>query len=159
MIHGIRPYRADDAAALAEIFRRAVSITGARFYPPEEIAAWLFDPPDAESIHARNSDGRIARVAVNGEDRPVAWIDLEASGHIDMMFCDPDCTGKGIASRLYREIERLARHQGISNLTVEASEGARPVFAHWGFAMLHRRDFEIGGRPIHNYAMAKGLAP
>lgn len=152
-----RPYRAGDAAALADIFRRAVSITGARSYPPEEIAAWLSDPPDAESIAIKNSDGRLALVAVNSEDRPVAWIDLEATGHIDMLFCDPLWTGKGVGSQLFREIERAARQRGISNLTVEASEGARPVFAHWGFDLLHRRDFKIGGQPIHNYAMVKRL--
>ena len=37
----VRPYRADDAAALAEIFYRAVSVTGAQVYSPEEIAAWV----------------------------------------------------------------------------------------------------------------------
>ncbi len=155
----VRPYRAEDAAALAEIFRRAVSITAAQFYTPAEISAWLDDPPDAESIHAKNSDGRLALVAANNENQPVAWIDLEGGGHIDMLFCDPDWTGKGIASRLFSELEREAIHRGIIQLTVEASEGARPVFAHWGFATLHRRVFESGGIATHNYAMAKVLAP
>jgi putative acetyltransferase len=155
----IRPYRSSDAAALAEVFHHAVSITGARYYAPAEIAAWLFDPPDAESIHAKNSDGRLALVAANDEDHPVAWIDLEGDGHIDMLFCDPDWTGKGIASRLYSALEHEALRQGITHLTVEASEGARPVFAHWGFATLHRREVGIGGIAIHNYAMSKALAP
>jgi putative acetyltransferase len=40
---------------------------------------------------------------------------------------------------------------------VEASEPARRFFLKHGFSELHRRNFEIGGVPIHNYAMEKRL--
>jgi putative acetyltransferase len=159
LTYAIRPYRADDAAVLAEVFHRAVSITGAKFYTPEQISFWLFDPPDAESIDAKNSDGRLALVAVGENDRPIAWIDLEPGGHIDMLFCAPEHAGKGVASVLYRNLEQHARAMNLSRLFVEASEGARPVFEHWGFRTLHRRDIVENGRAIHNYAMEKSIAP
>jgi putative acetyltransferase len=40
---------------------------------------------------------------------------------------------------------------------VEASEPARRFFLKRGYAVLERRDFEIGGVPIHNYAMERRL--
>ncbi len=130
-----------------------------RFYSPEQITAWLFDPPDALSVDAKNSDGRLALVAVDDDDRPIAWIDLESNGHIDMLFCSPEHSGKGVASALYRALEQEARAMNLSRLFVEASEGARPVFGHWGFKTLHRRDFVDNGQPVHNYAMAKLIVP
>jgi putative acetyltransferase len=40
-------------------------------------------------------------VAVAEDDRVVAFIDLEADGHIDRLFCAPEAVGRGIASQLY----------------------------------------------------------
>ena len=45
----------------------------------------------------------------------------------------------------------------ISDDFTEASEPARSFFARQGFTIRHRRDFELAGVPIHNYAMEKHL--
>jgi putative acetyltransferase len=50
-----------------------------------------------------------------------------------------------------------ARAAGISRLFVEASENARPVFERAGFIVMRRRDFDVGGVAIHNYAMERTL--
>ena len=153
----VRPYRLSDAPALALIFRRAVSETAARFYSAEQIAAWLFDPPEAGDIHEKNSDGRQALVAVDDNDVPCGWIDLESNGHVDMLFVSPDWAGRGVASLLHTELVRRAHELGIKRLFVEASEGARPIFGHFGFRLLQRRDFDLNGTATHNYAMEKLL--
>ena len=50
---------------------------------------------------------------------------------------------------------------GINRLFVEASESARRLFAHKGFALLRRQDLVVQGVDIHNYVMEKliGAAP
>jgi putative acetyltransferase len=45
----------------------------------------------------------------------------------------------------------------MKRLFVEASEIAKPFFASRGFALIRRKDFEVDGVPIHNYAMEKHL--
>lgn len=111
----------------------------------------------AETYHARVSDGRRVFVAVTEEDRPMAFLELEADGHIDCFYCHPDAAGQGIGLALYTEAARAATDQGISCLTVEASEAARRFFVKVGFEVVSRRDFLIRTVPIHNYAMRKAL--
>jgi putative acetyltransferase len=153
----IRPFRDEDAAALAHLFHAAVHGIAALHYSPEQVHAWSGSPVAPERVAARARDGRTLLVAVDSEDRPLAYGDVEADGHIDHLFCAPDHAGTGVTAELYRALEAAARAQGIPRLTVEASEPGRRFFLKHGFTELHRRDFEIRGVPIHNYAMEKRL--
>ena len=153
----VRPFREADAPALAAIFHAAVHGIGARYYSAEQVAAWSPREPDAERFRERCSDGRLVLVAVDEDDRPVAYIDLEADGHIDHLFCRPDLAGTGVAAMLHDRLEAEAAARGIRMLHVEASEPARRFFLRRGFSTVRRRDFEIQGVPIHNFAMEKRL--
>jgi len=153
----IRPFRPEDASALADIFHAAVHGIAARYYTPEQVHAWSGAPVDPARFAARAADGRVLLVATDAKGRPVAYGDVEPDGHIDHLFCAPDHAGKGVTAMLYAAIEAAARERGIGRLHVEASEPARRFFLKHGFAELHRRDFAIGGVSIHNYAMEKRL--
>lgn len=152
-----REYQPRDTAAVADIFIRAVTVTGLKGYSPEQVAAWVEGDRSPAAAHERCSDGRLVLVAVDGTDTPVAFIDLEDDGHIDMLFCAPEHTGRGIASALYAKLEETARQRGLTRLFVEASEIAKPFFAARGFLLIWRNDFEIGGVSTHNYVMEKHL--
>jgi putative acetyltransferase len=107
----------------------------------------------------RATDGRYVFVATNGDGRIVGYVDLEADGHIDHLYCLPEAVGQGVASALYDHLEALAEFQGINEIRVEASEAARRFFEKKGFAVTARRDWELRGVPIHNYQMNKSLHP
>jgi putative acetyltransferase len=153
----IRDYRASDAPHLGEVYIRAIKGLAPRGYTSVQVQAWAARVTSVDETHERCSDGRLALVATDDADTPIAFIDLEDDGHIDMMFCVPEWAGRGIASALYGEIEAAARGRGIARLHTEASEITRPVFGHWGFRLLHRNDMEVEGVAIHNYAMEKRL--
>lgn len=153
----IRHYRPDDASRLGDVFVCAVEGLGPSGYTPEQVAAWSSRAKDPEETHRRCSDGRLVLVAADEFDTPIAFIDLEDDGHIDMMFCMPEWAGRGVASALYRQLQSIAASRGVSRLYTEASEIARPVFGKWGFRLLHRNDMKIEGVAIHNYAMEKIL--
>ncbi|MFM7349389.1 MAG: GNAT family N-acetyltransferase [Erythrobacter sp.] len=160
MAAAIRPYRPEDAEAIAALTLAAIRITALRAYSPEQVAAW-----SARFSAARVSDwaakGSLILVAADAGDRAVAYAVLEQDGHIDMLYCHPEHTGKGLALALLGAAEDAARAQGVTRLFTEASELARPVFLRAGFAVLHRRDFAIRGDNgevmIHNHAMEKLL--
>lgn len=154
---GIRSYREGDAPALAAVFERAVRGIAARDYAPAQIEAWIGPDPREGRFRDRMADGRRCWVAVDAADRVTAFIDLEADGHIDFLFADPEVAGRGVAAALLQVVERAARESGVSRLHVEASEPARRFFLKHGYAVVQRRDFEIGGVPIHNYAMERLL--
>jgi 8-oxo-dGTP pyrophosphatase MutT (NUDIX family) len=153
----VRPFRPDDAPALARLFHDAVHGIAAHHYTPAQVAAWAPAVPDPARFLARAADGRTLLVAEAADGTPLAYGDVEADGHIDHLFCRPDAAGAGIAARLYDALEAAARGRGIARLHTEASEPARRFFERRGFDLLHRRDFELAGVPIHNYAMAKRL--
>ena len=151
----IRLYRPDDAPQIGALFRRAILEVGSKDYTPQQVAAWAGPEPAGERLHARLSDGRLALVAE--EDVILAFGDLEADGHIDFLYALPQAVGKGVAAALYDALEEAARSRNIARLCTEASEAARRLFLKKGFAVVERRDFEVRGVPIHNYAMEKIL--
>lgn len=152
----IRAYRAGDAAAMAAIYTRAVRTIGARYYSPEQVEAWA-QGATAERFASKMIDGRCCWVATDAADRAVAFVDLEADGHIDFLYADPDVAGLGVATALLDAVEAVAVADGITRLYVEASEAARRVFLKRGYTVTERRDFEIAGVAIHNYAMERRL--
>lgn len=154
----IRRYEASDAEALAALYVRSVEQVGPRRYSPRQVAAWASRGPSPERIHERAADGRTTLVAVDDRDRPIAFGDLETDGHIDFLYCAPEAVGKGVASALCDELEKIARACGVRRLYTEASEVARPLFSRKGFVVTSRRELEIAGAAIHNYAMEKRLA-
>lgn len=153
----IRQYDAKDAVALANLYVRSVRIIGPCDYSSSQVEAWLSLRPSAERMHQFSTDGRTRLVAVDVSDQPMAFADLENDGHIAFLYCSPEVAGTGVASALYDELERIAREHGAIRLYSEASEAARRFFLRKGFVVTARRQFEISGVPIHNYAVEKLL--
>lgn len=154
----IRPFQPSDALVLSGLYAESVRGIGARDYTAPQVAVWAALAPTAERFCAMAADGRTLLVAVDGDDRPLAFGDLEADGHIDFLYCAPQAAGTGVTGRLYAALEDLARQKGIPSLYSEASEAARRFFLKRGFVVEARRDFEVAGVPIHNYAVRKVLA-
>lgn len=153
----IRPYTSGDAPKLAELFFRSVREAGAKDYSQAQVEVWAPWPPDPARFSTRAEDGRLTLVSVDSDDAPVAFGDLETDGHIDLLYCHPDAVGTGVAARLVDELEGRARSAGMARLYTEASEAARRLFLKKGFRVVERRDFELQGVAIHNYAMEKDL--
>lgn len=153
----VRPYRDGDAGALAAVFERAVRAIAGRDYSPAQIEAWIGAEPREARFREKMVDGRRCWVAVDEAGRVTAFVDLEANGHIDFLFADSAVAGRGVTSALLDVLEQAARDHGLSRLHVEASEPARRFFLKRGYSVVRRRDFDIGGVPIHNYAMERRL--
>ena len=130
-----------DAEALAEVYERSVRALGPRASTPAQIAAWIGQGGLSDRFHARLADGRRCWAAVDAADRVQAFVDLEADGHIDVLYAAPEAAGT----------------DGLTRLHVEASEAARRFFLKRGYSVVERRDFAIGGVDIHNYAMERRL--
>ena len=155
----VRPFESRDAACLADIFFSAVHDIAAGHYSDEQIRAWAPMIPDPSVFVARNTDGRTLLVAVDENDIPLAYGDLERDGHIDHLYCRPDVAGTGVAVQLYRALEGVAREQQNPLVYVEASEPARRFFGRQGFQVIARREIELGGVRIYNFRMEKQLRP
>ena len=152
----LRPYRPADAAALTELYIRSVRHYGSRAYTSEQVDAWAATADIARTA-ARCSDGRVVVVAQDEAGNVLGFADLEADGHVDMLYVAPDAEGQRIGTLLCTAIETQARDLGLRRLFVEASELARPLFERQGFTLLARNDRVLAGVDIHNYRMEKRL--
>lgn len=147
----IRAYQPADLDALMTLFACSVRQIASRDYAPAQIEAWAPLTPDRAAWAARLS-ARPTLVAQR--DGAIAgFSDLEADGHIDMMFVHPQHEGRGVAGALLAHIVGLARNQGLSRLYTEASLTARPFFERNGFIMLSAQDVELRGQTFRNFRM------
>jgi putative acetyltransferase len=152
----IRPFRPDDADALAALFHASVREIGRRDYSAAQVEAWSPMPPDP-AAYVRRAAGGVFLVAVDEDGGPVGYGNLEPDGYIGHLYCRPDVVGAGVGSSLYDALERVAREHRIPVLFTEASEAARRLFERKGFTVESRNDFKLNGVAIHNYRMSKHL--
>ncbi|MFL0356701.1 GNAT family N-acetyltransferase [Erythrobacter sp. GH1-10] len=157
MAYAIRPFQEEDAPALADLTLTAIRSIGRHRYTAEQVDKWAARHPGPERFVQRARKGAHILVAVEVDGRAVAYSLLEPDGHLDMLYCHPDHTRRRLADELLAASEQLARSKSMPRLYTEASELARPAFERAGYEVKHRRDFEIDGVPIHNYAMEKPL--
>ncbi len=150
----VRPWEPDDAPALSALYEASVRGLGSRDYSAAQIEAWASLTPSPEALAERMRDGRTRLVAVG--EVVVGFIDVEPDGHIDLLYVSPEAAGQGVA-RLLLETATALAPPGATRLYGEASETARPVFERLGFRVTDRRDFEVAGVPIHNWAVERPL--
>lgn len=152
----IRVFRPDDAPRLNAIYRSSVERRAVRTYTAEQISAWASCAPPPERFLEIAAASIALRVAVDGADRPLAFASLEGDGHIGLFYAAPGIA-RAVPAALLDDIERLARRNGQALLYAEISETARMFFERAGFAVDRRRDFEMAGTAMYNYAMSKRL--
>ena len=154
----IRDFRTADAARLGEIFHLAVQATPDAEYSAAQRNVWSAAPIPAERYLARVTAGahRIF-VAVDAQDDPQGFIELQPDGHIDCFYRAPSYRASGLGQQLYDHLEVQARSAGMSRLYVEASDAAQRFFLRQGFAALRLRRFDRLGVEMHHMLMEKHL--
>lgn len=165
MAYAIRRFQESDAQAVADLTLLAIRDVGSHAYDLGQVEARASRHPGPERFLTRHAAGSDIFVAADANDEVVAYALLdnagEDSGHLDMLYCHPEHTRRGLATELLIAAEQHAVNEGHSRLFTEASELARPAFERAGYSVLHRRDFTIEHAnkdvPIHNYAMEKRL--
>jgi putative acetyltransferase len=149
----LRRYMTEDLDGVIEVFQRAIREVACRDYGPAQVAAWSkADRDDWEPWRLT----RPTWVAVR-DAKIIGFSDLEADGHLDMMFVHPAHQGIGVASRLLAAVEDAARGQGLSRIFTEASITARPFFERRGFIVKAQQQVAKDGETFTNYQMQKIL--
>lgn len=151
----LRDYTPDDAAATLDVFLRAIRVTAARDYTPEQVAAWAPPDVDPDAWAARRAASRTVVAVRDGV--VVGFTDVDAAGYVDMLFVDPDATRQGVASALLGWAVRTATALGATELTTHASITARPFFAARGFVVEAEQHPVRRGVELTNYRMRRAL--
>ena len=147
----IRRYEAADLDGVIGVFLRSVREVASRDYDAGQIAAWAQADRD---VWSRRRLERPTWVALL-DDVIAGFIDLESSGHIDMLFVDPASQRKGVASALLDTVENAAHVQRLAVLDTDASITARPFFEKHGFRVVRSQDVALRGQRLTNFRMEK----
>lgn len=135
----IRPARAADLAAVAELRWRMYRASRATTVPLEEFVAGL------QAWASAHGSSHRCLVAATGETvigmawlaitsrvpNPGAW--QRVSGDVQSVYVLPQHRGNGVGGRLAEAVLALARNLGADRVTVRSSEAAVPVYERAGF--------------------------
>jgi putative acetyltransferase len=127
----IRPYQAQDRAAVALVFYRAIREGSAAHYPEAERAAWAPSPspdlttPDkllSQWCYVAQESGQIT-----------GFFSMDDTGYLDMAFVLPEVMGNGTAAALYDTVLARARAEGLTHFTVRAAVQSHRFLARRGW--------------------------
>ena len=149
---------AGDAYTLAEVARRAITITGASAYDAAQVEQWSgsFSP---ESLQRAVESTSVFVVEGGGGIAGFANLAVDAAGHaeLDLLYVDPAFSGRGVARQAVAAVEHEARRLGVTELWADASLLAAPVLEHLGFAVVERYDKVRGAVSFPNSWVRKAL--
>jgi len=151
----LRPFEPTDGPATLAIFRAAIRVTAAADYSPEQIEAWAGTDVTPEQWSAKRTATDTVVAEIDG--RVAGFTDLDDSGHIDMLFVDPEQSRRGVATALLEWALTRARDLGIAEVNTHASLTARPFFEHHGFTVTRRQHPVIRGVEMTNFAMRRAV--
>ncbi|HSP01181.1 MAG TPA: GNAT family N-acetyltransferase [Thioalkalivibrio sp.] len=148
----LREFEEEDLDAVMRVFQEAVHKVAARDYIPEQVEAWAPDPPDQPYWCRRLARCAVFVCEIAGGVR--GFVAVEATGHVDMLFVDPDHLRQGIGTALMAHARDWALERGVRRLTTDASITARPFFERVGFKVMEHRIVPLRGMMFRNFHMS-----
>ena len=151
----LRPAKPDDLKELQELFINTISEVCIKDYTPIQIKVWISSVDNVQRwTHILISQFFII---AEFENQIVGFASLENYNYVDFLYVHKNYQRRGIADRLYAEIEKEAIEKGVTVLQSHVSKTALPFFDKKGFKVLKEHIKVRDGVEIKNYAMIKEL--
>lgn len=131
----VRFAKSEDAGGILKAHYSAVHATAAKDYPPEVLRAWS-TPITDERVE------RYRRQALPNETTLVAEVDgviagfgviIEANNELRALYVADRFGKQGVGTTLLRELERLAKQRGCTELRMDSSLTAAPFYLRHGY--------------------------
>lgn len=151
---GIRRLAAQDIPEMRKLFRATVLTVNSKDYTKEEVEDWASCGDSVkhwkELLAKNNYIG-----ALDGQGGIVGFSSMNAEGYLHSMFVHKDWQGKGVATLLLSEVEKIARRYGVHKISVEVSVTARPFFEKHGYKVVKEQKAKANRLYLTNYVMEK----
>ncbi len=154
----IRPATAAELPLLQDIERAA----GAPFQGLGMAAVAEDEPPAPDVLERYRRAGR-AWVAVDGDDRPVAYLlcePVDGALHVEQVSVRPDAARRGVGRALLAYAADRAREEGLAGLTLTTFAEVpwnAPYYSRLGFRVLDEAELTPGLREIRAHERELGL--
>lgn len=156
----VREMRREDGRLFIEVRNAAVRGIAIKDYPPEVIENWA-GPPVTDAMLERfylNPEKGIRLVAeIEGEIVGMGEL-IATKNELRACYVSPSAIRKGVGSAIIREIERLARKDGVTFLQMDSSLTAEPFYKALGYEVLEYGQHILrSGHPMACVKMRKFL--
>ena len=151
----VKPYSPLYATEICDLFHSTIHAIDTDIYSKAEQEAWCPTPPDYQ-MWLKRLDNTQPWMAIFGS-RLAGFIELKDDGYIDCFYVHPDFQKRGIARKLYDHVVDLAHQKKFSQLSVDASKVAMPIFKKWGFKIKRVNKISRKNQVLINYHMYKPL--
>ena len=140
----VRPLRDDEIRLYLEIHERAIRGHAETHYSQDDIEGWVV-PATEENLRrlALNADREIRFVAeLDGNPVGIGALVLKQS-ELRAVYVTPEGARRGCGSALVHEIERIARDNAVTRLTLHASLNAESFYTALGYGVLERTEVAL----------------
>jgi putative acetyltransferase len=154
----VREMQPGEERLFLELHQRSVRGLAAGHYPPHVIEAWVVPASgDHLKTFAANRDHEVRLIAeLDGQPVGLGAI-VVALSELRACYVVPEAARRGVGSALVREIERLAKLNGLQHLQLHASINAEPFYASLGYHATGRTEIVLRGQPMTAIRMRKRL--
>lgn len=154
--YNIRPLEEKDIYDMQNLFRSTVLNINIKDYTTEEVEDWASCGDDMghwkEILFNNQFIG-----AFNEQGCLIGYSSMNKNGYLHSMFVHKDWQGKGIATLLLSEVERIAIQYEVKEITSEVSKTARLFFEHKGYIVECEQKQQANRLKLTNYKMKKVL--
>lgn len=153
----VRPYRAEDRAAVALVLRRGILEGTAAHYPEDHRVAWAraYEPNWAEADKFLDHLCFVSDVA----GQVTGFMAMDKTGFLDSAYVIPEAMGDGTAAVLYDKMMQAARATGLRRFSVHAMENSRRFLARRGWQFDGVEKFTEGPHSYEVFLMSLDQSP
>ena len=119
--YNIRPLEEKDLYDMQNLFRSTVLNVNIKDYTKEEVEDWASCGNDMEHWKEILFNNQFIG-AFDKQDNLIGYSSMNKRGYMHSMFVHPDWQGKGIATLLLSEVEKIARQYEVIEITSEVSK-------------------------------------
>ncbi|KUY30207.1 GNAT family N-acetyltransferase [Elizabethkingia ursingii] len=124
-------------------------------YNNDQIKVWVSGIENTERWNNNLSDQYL--LVAEFKNKIIGFISLKDGFYIDFLYVHKDYQSKGIAKRLYMEIEEKAISEKQLSLMADVSITAKPFFEKIGFKIIKEQHVMLKGIELTNYKMEKSI--
>lgn len=143
-----------DIPEMQSLFRSTVLHVNIKDYTRVEVEDWASCGDSAEHWRVLLREHRFI-AALDREGRIIGFSSMNEEGYLHSLFVHRDWQGRGVATALLSEVERMAREYGVHAISTEASITARPFFDKHGYKVMKEQKARANRLWLTNYVMEK----